>query len=237
MRVRFACCFLLFCSFAALQVQAQSSSPYDSVDPIIGTTGSGNTFPGATLPFGMVQWSPDNESRGLVLPQREASLWFQLDPLERGGMPSVRRLWGSADTRSTDDESGSTLRAGDFLIIFGRAGASGLLRRDDDERRAREADGDGPGGHRSIYLSAGRGHADADQRGQQREFGPGREGGSEALRGIWKSTSRSSRMEAFQVGRARGISAGRTRITSCTLRGKFSKLLHGDCFVGRMKRS
>jgi predicted alpha-1,2-mannosidase len=35
------------------------SSAYDSVDPFIGTGADGNTFPGATLPFGMIQWSPD----------------------------------------------------------------------------------------------------------------------------------------------------------------------------------
>jgi putative alpha-1,2-mannosidase len=35
---------------------AQSNlKPYDSVKPLIGTAGGGNTFPGATLPFGMVQ--------------------------------------------------------------------------------------------------------------------------------------------------------------------------------------
>jgi len=35
------------------------STPYEAVNPIIGTSGGGNTFPGATLPFGMMQWSPD----------------------------------------------------------------------------------------------------------------------------------------------------------------------------------
>ena len=29
------------------------------VDPFIGTGGHGHTFPGATVPFGMVQFSPD----------------------------------------------------------------------------------------------------------------------------------------------------------------------------------
>jgi putative alpha-1,2-mannosidase len=29
------------------------------VDPFIGTGGHGHTFPGATMPFGMVQLSPD----------------------------------------------------------------------------------------------------------------------------------------------------------------------------------
>ena len=59
---------LRFVSFAAAVVlffvgnfgSAQSTTtPYDSVDPLIGTAGGGNTFPGATLPFGMIQWSPD----------------------------------------------------------------------------------------------------------------------------------------------------------------------------------
>ncbi|MFN8254317.1 MAG: GH92 family glycosyl hydrolase [Bacteroidales bacterium] len=34
------------------------------VDPFIGTGGHGHTFPGACLPFGMVQLSPDNEKQG-----------------------------------------------------------------------------------------------------------------------------------------------------------------------------
>lgn len=34
------------------------------VDPIIGTGGHGHTFPGATVPFGMVQLSPDNGKQG-----------------------------------------------------------------------------------------------------------------------------------------------------------------------------
>ena len=34
------------------------------VDPFIGTGGHGHTFPGATLPFGMVQVSPDNGKNG-----------------------------------------------------------------------------------------------------------------------------------------------------------------------------
>lgn len=37
----------------------KNKSPYDHVDPFIGTGGHGHTFPGATMPFGMVQLSPD----------------------------------------------------------------------------------------------------------------------------------------------------------------------------------
>ena len=35
-------------------------SPADWVNPLIGSANGGNTFPGATLPFGMLQWSPEN---------------------------------------------------------------------------------------------------------------------------------------------------------------------------------
>jgi putative alpha-1,2-mannosidase len=34
------------------------------VDPFIGTGGHGHTFPGATMPFGMVQLSPDTRLDG-----------------------------------------------------------------------------------------------------------------------------------------------------------------------------
>ena len=36
------------------------NDPVAHVDPLIGTANRGNTFPGAVLPFGMVQWSPEN---------------------------------------------------------------------------------------------------------------------------------------------------------------------------------
>ncbi len=44
--------------------QSGSASPYASVDPFIGTAGGGNTFLGASLPFGMLQWGPDTRADG-----------------------------------------------------------------------------------------------------------------------------------------------------------------------------
>lgn len=38
------------------------------VNPLIGTSGDGNVFPGASAPFGMVQWSPDTSAGGLSRP-------------------------------------------------------------------------------------------------------------------------------------------------------------------------
>lgn len=72
--VRFATCAaafiaLLFISVLNLSAQsAKPSGPAATVDPLIGTsTGPGdgnNLFPGATVPFGMVQLSPDTENHG-----------------------------------------------------------------------------------------------------------------------------------------------------------------------------
>ncbi len=45
---------------AALAAGSQQLNLTQYVNPFIGTQYGGNTFPGATYPFGMVQWSPDN---------------------------------------------------------------------------------------------------------------------------------------------------------------------------------
>ncbi len=37
---------------------ASQAQPVDDVNPFVGTAAGGNTFPGATMPFGMIQWSP-----------------------------------------------------------------------------------------------------------------------------------------------------------------------------------
>jgi len=56
-------------SFAAVAVPTAAfaagavSDPAAIVNPLLGTTNGGDTFPGADAPFGMVQWSPDTPSR------------------------------------------------------------------------------------------------------------------------------------------------------------------------------
>ena len=47
-------------SFSQLQLSAQYLSKY--VDPMIGTAKMGHTYPGATVPFGSIQLSPDTDS-------------------------------------------------------------------------------------------------------------------------------------------------------------------------------
>ena len=56
---------LLFIGFVFIQCTKNvEKSAYDLVNPFIGTGGHGHTFPGATMPFGMVQLSPDTRLTG-----------------------------------------------------------------------------------------------------------------------------------------------------------------------------
>ncbi len=56
-------CLLSFIFFLTLSAKGQTDfTRY--VDPFIGTGGHGHTYPGATLPFGMVQLSPDTRDDG-----------------------------------------------------------------------------------------------------------------------------------------------------------------------------
>ncbi len=53
------CCLLLFTAHCSLLTFGQTRDYARWVNPFIGTGGHGHTFPGATVPFGMVQLSPD----------------------------------------------------------------------------------------------------------------------------------------------------------------------------------
>ncbi|BDI33663.1 hypothetical protein CCAX7_57140 [Capsulimonas corticalis] len=49
--------------FAASSARAAATlTPLQSADPMVGTDGHGHTYPGATVPFGMVQLSPDTRT-------------------------------------------------------------------------------------------------------------------------------------------------------------------------------
>lgn len=49
--------------FAVSSAQSGRRTVLDEVDPFIGTGGHGHTFPGATTPFGMIQLSPDQNTK------------------------------------------------------------------------------------------------------------------------------------------------------------------------------
>lgn len=87
-RQRLSACFALAvfsCTIAA--AQAPAGSAYNAVDPIIGSAGDGNTFPGATLPFGMIQWSPDTASDGWYRYDQKRIYGFSLTHLSGAGCP------------------------------------------------------------------------------------------------------------------------------------------------------
>ncbi len=67
------CCLLALILCNCLIAEAQNQTPkgsntsnnyYKKVNPFIGTGSHGHTFPGATMPFGMVQLSPDTRLEG-----------------------------------------------------------------------------------------------------------------------------------------------------------------------------
>ena len=53
------CCLFLA---ASSTVAIAQTNVVDLVNPIIGTNGMGHTFPGACVPFGLVQLSPDTDT-------------------------------------------------------------------------------------------------------------------------------------------------------------------------------
>ncbi|WP_219470564.1 lectin [Nonomuraea rhizosphaerae] len=74
MRLRLHTRRALVCGAAALtliltpsggRAEAAVSDPAALVNPFLGTTNDANDFPGADVPFGMIQWSPDTASRAL----------------------------------------------------------------------------------------------------------------------------------------------------------------------------
>lgn len=76
--------FLLLSSLSAFAQNAPVAS-YDSVNTFIGTAADGNTFPGATLPFGMIQWSPDTRADGWYHYQDSTTRGFSLTHISGAG--------------------------------------------------------------------------------------------------------------------------------------------------------
>ncbi|HEY1902258.1 MAG TPA: GH92 family glycosyl hydrolase [Terracidiphilus sp.] len=73
---------------AAVLCAAQTAStPYAAVNPVIGTDGGGNTFPGATLPFGMIQWSPDTNTDAWYIYHEKQITGFSLTHVSGAGCP------------------------------------------------------------------------------------------------------------------------------------------------------
>jgi putative alpha-1,2-mannosidase len=90
-------------------------APVDSVNPLIGTgTGPGDTinlFPGPTLPFGMVQLSPDTEDHGFGYHYAQLGLkGFSMTHMSGVGCPNEGEVFftattGPVKTQESDFES------------------------------------------------------------------------------------------------------------------------------------
>ena len=56
--------FIIFLSLLIFSCSNKKTELIDYVNPFIGTGGHGHTYPGVSLPFGMVQLSPDTRLEG-----------------------------------------------------------------------------------------------------------------------------------------------------------------------------
>lgn len=85
--IKSCCLFVVFSSFLACTSQVsdvKSVSYTEFVNPFIGTDFTGNTYPGAQAPFGMVQLSPDTDCRaGTVFPD----IFIRTVPLQALAIP------------------------------------------------------------------------------------------------------------------------------------------------------
>jgi len=77
----------VFLLAAVASLAQPGNTPYDAVNPLIGTDGGGNTFPGATLPFGMMQWSPDTNTDAWYYLKDKQITGFGLTHISGAGCP------------------------------------------------------------------------------------------------------------------------------------------------------
>src|SRR6202167_1030630 len=112
----------------AAKAAALVSDPASLVNPFIGTTDSEDDFPGADVPFGMVQWSPDTPSRpeGGGYEYNDSSITgFSLDHLSgpgcgaEGDIPVLPTV-GAVDTSATDSfsHSNESAEAGEYQVAL-----------------------------------------------------------------------------------------------------------------------
>jgi predicted alpha-1,2-mannosidase len=110
------------------QSAAFVTDPASLVNPFIGTTNSEDDFPGADVPFGMVQWSPDTPSRpeGGGYEYNDSSITgFSLDHLSgpgcgaEGDVPVLPTV-GAIDSSATDSfsHSNESAEAGEYQVAL-----------------------------------------------------------------------------------------------------------------------
>jgi predicted alpha-1,2-mannosidase len=113
----------------AAPAAAAVADPASVVNTLLGTTNGGNTFPGADVPFGMVQWSPDTNSRpqgGGYSYNDSTVTGFPLTHVSGPGcdggsdlpiLPTVGAVSGTATTTHT--HTGEVGNAGYYKVVLG----------------------------------------------------------------------------------------------------------------------
>ena len=87
LRLVVRCCLCCWVAGGLTAFSQAGSEAYKAVDPLIGTAGDGNTFPGAALPFGMMQWSPDSGSEAWYYYKDKTIHGFSMTHLSGAGCP------------------------------------------------------------------------------------------------------------------------------------------------------
>jgi len=88
---------ILTCSFTknnTIKAKADKDSLVEFVNPFIGTSGSGNTYPGAQIPFGGIQISPDTDNDDYDVAsgykyEHKTLMGFSLTHLSGTGIPDL----------------------------------------------------------------------------------------------------------------------------------------------------
>src|ERR1039458_347766 len=84
---RWMCLLIILAAVSSAKVSGEKDNVRDSVNTIIGTAAGGNTFPGATLPLGMMQWSPDTRDDGWYHYPDATIRGFSLTHISGAGCP------------------------------------------------------------------------------------------------------------------------------------------------------
>lgn len=91
--------------------------PYEAVNLFIGTDAGGNTFPGATMPWGMIQWGPDTRADGWYHYADETIRGFSLTHISGAGCP----VYADVPILPWTGEVKTPAASGDYALAFSHA--------------------------------------------------------------------------------------------------------------------
>jgi predicted alpha-1,2-mannosidase len=78
---------MIFAAVSSIEASSAEAGAYEAVNTFVGTGADGNTFPGATLPLGMMQWSPDTRDDGWYHYPDRTIRGFSLTHISGAGCP------------------------------------------------------------------------------------------------------------------------------------------------------